>query len=132
MQRLWFITNIHSGNATAEKCRAIKAVFEERGLTLAGRTDFPEEALPDPEALAATAIDTLVLFGGDGTINVALCRYANWSGAILILPGGTMNLLATALHDTPTSTPSFTPRTWRRFALPCPVSRPDHIARSSG
>jgi hypothetical protein len=42
----------------------------------------------------------VVLFAGDGTINATLCKLADWDGAFLILPGGTMNLLAKALHDT--------------------------------
>lgn len=99
MQNLWFITNPSSGSATREKCDAIEAVFEERGLKLVGRTGFPDERLPDGEALDAAGADTVVLFAGDGTINAALCKLADWHGDFLILPGGTMNLLARALHD---------------------------------
>ncbi len=98
MERLWFITNPQSGSATQEKCAALEAVFDERGLTLAGRTRFPDDAIPDPAALDAADIDTVVLFAGDGTINAALCALAGWDGAFLILPGGTMNMLAKALH----------------------------------
>lgn len=98
MRRLWFITNPNSGSATHEKCTALEAVFEERGLALAGRTRFPEDAIPDPAALDAADVDTVVLFAGDGTINAALCALAHWSGAFLILPGGTMNMLAKMLH----------------------------------
>ena len=46
MKRVWFVTNRASGSASAEKCEALEAVFAERGLTLAGRTDFPAEAVP--------------------------------------------------------------------------------------
>lgn len=99
MRNLWFITNPHSGSATREKGEAIVAVFAEHGLELVGRTGFPDEKLPDEDALTAAAIDTVVLFAGDGTINAALCKLANWDGAFLILPGGTMNLLARQLHD---------------------------------
>ena len=70
----------------------------ERGLTLAGRTRFPGEDLPAAAALDAAGVDTVVLFAGDGTINAAVCALAHWQGAILILPGGTMNLLAKVLH----------------------------------
>lgn len=99
MERVWFITNRASGSTDAAKCEALEAVFAERGLALAGRTDFPAEAIPDPASLAAASADTIVLFAGDGTINATLCRLADWDGAFLILPGGTMNLLAKALHD---------------------------------
>ncbi|HSX53664.1 MAG TPA: diacylglycerol kinase family protein [Sphingomonas sp.] len=96
MERLWFITNPNSGSATREKCEALEAVFEERGLTLAGRTAFPDAPIPSVDDLRG--IDTVVLFAGDGTINAALCALADWDGAFLILPGGTMNLLARTLH----------------------------------
>lgn len=99
MKTLWFITNPNSGTATPQKCEAIEAVFAERGLSLAGRTHFPEDDLPQPKALDAAGVDTVVLFAGDGTINAALCALAGWDGGFLILPGGTMNLLAKALHD---------------------------------
>ncbi len=98
MKTLWFVTNPQSGSATQEKCVALEAVFAERGLTLAGRTAFPAEPIPDMATLDSAGVDTVVLFAGDGTINAALCALADWSGAFLILPGGTMNMLAKMLH----------------------------------
>lgn len=98
MKNLWFITNPHSGSATQEKCAALEAVFIERGLALVGRTGFPADGIPDAATLNAAEADTVVLFAGDGTINAALCTLADWSGAFLILPGGTMNMLAKMLH----------------------------------
>lgn len=98
MKNLWFITNPHSGSATREKCAALEAVFKERGLALVGRTGFPADGIPDAATLNAAGADTVVLFAGDGTINAALCTLADWSGAFLILPGGTMNMLAKMLH----------------------------------
>lgn len=98
MQNLWFITNTASGTATAGKAAAIKALFTELGLTVAGQTAFPDDDLPDAARLDAAGADTIVLFAGDGTINAAACSLADWKGSILILPGGTMNLLAKSLH----------------------------------
>lgn len=98
METVWFITNPNSGSTSREKCDAIEALFIQHGLTLGGRTLFPDNSLPEPEALDAAGVDTVVLFAGDGTINTTLCKLANWDGAFLILPGGTMNLLAKALH----------------------------------
>lgn len=98
MQRLWLITNPASGSSSAEKCEAIEALLRDRGLTIVGRTQFPEESLPEPAALDSADIDIVVLFAGDGTINAALCALAKWEGGFLILPGGTMNLLARTLH----------------------------------
>ena len=99
MERLWFITNPASGSTSAATCDALEAVFEDRGLALAGRTRFPDEPLPEGAVLDAKGVDTVVLFAGDGTINAALCALADWDGAFLILPGGTMNMLAKLLHD---------------------------------
>ncbi|MFC3581208.1 diacylglycerol/lipid kinase family protein [Sphingomonas hylomeconis] len=98
MKSVWFITNPASGSTSQAKCDAIQAVFAERGLTLAGRTAFPADDLPEPAALDAAGVDTAILFAGDGTVNAAVSRLAAWRGKILILPGGTMNLLAKALH----------------------------------
>lgn len=98
MERLWLVTNIASGSADTKKAEAIEAVCEERGLRFAGRTFFPDEPLPDAAALDEAGADTLVLFAGDGTINAALCALDGWGGQVLILPGGTMNMLAKRLH----------------------------------
>lgn len=98
MHRLWLITNPSSGSASEEKCAAIEAIFEERGLELVGRTNFPEDGLPDVEELVSGKVDTVVLFAGDGTVNAAACKYDKWHGQALVLPGGTMNILAKRLH----------------------------------
>ena len=98
MERLWLISNFASGSATEEKCDAIQAIIEERGMALVGRTRFPDEPLPEIEALIAAEVDTVVLFAGDGTVNTAACKYDKWHGKALILPGGTMNVLAKRLH----------------------------------
>lgn len=99
MQNLWFITNPNSGTTSRAKCEALEAVFEERGLALIGRTEFPEHPIPKGAELTRKGVDTVVLFAGDGTINAALCALGKWKGSFLILPGGTMNLLAKALHS---------------------------------
>jgi diacylglycerol kinase family enzyme len=98
MERLWLITNHASGSAGEAKCAAVEAIFAERGMVLAGRTVFPRDTLPASTELEAKRIDTVVLFAGDGTINAAVCALDGWAGAVLILPGGTMNMLAHQLH----------------------------------
>ena len=98
MERLWFITNPHSGSSDAKKAEAIEAACADRGLSFVGRTDFPDQNLPTIDDLDQAGADTVVLFAGDGTINAAACALAEWDGGILILPGGTMNMLAKVLH----------------------------------
>lgn len=98
MDKVWMITNPASGSASQEKCEALEAIFKERGMTMVGRTIFPDAPMPDAGELATVEADTLVLFAGDGTINTAACKYDSWQGKALILPGGTMNILARQLH----------------------------------
>lgn len=121
MKTLWFISNPGSGSTTQAKCDALEAVFETHGLRLAGRTLFPDDALPSGADLNAHGVDTLVLFAGDGTINAALCALADWDGEFLILPGGTMNLLAKVLHgnsDPHAIVQAAATKCGRRIALP--------------
>ncbi len=95
MKRLWLVHNAASGSTSA----AIVAEFDAACThDVAGRTEFPVEPLPDAAALDAAQVDTLVVFAGDGTINAATCNVDDWGGQCLILPGGTMNGLAKALH----------------------------------
>jgi diacylglycerol kinase family enzyme len=96
MKKLWLVLNTASGSTSA----AIVAEFEMAcgDYDIAGRTVFPTDPLPDAAKLDVAGVDTLVVFGGDGTINAATCRVEDWGGVALILPGGTMNGLAKALH----------------------------------
>lgn len=75
----------------AELCRAHDA-------PLAATFALPDGDIPDAAALKQQGIDLLLVWTGDGTINAAAMRAAGWNGAILALPGGTLNLLSKALH----------------------------------
>lgn len=97
MTRFWLIANARSGSVSDTTLEGVVAALAARGV-LAGHTDFPAEPLPEPRALDGAQVDTVVVLAGDGTINAAARRYADWAGTLLILPGGTMNMLARALH----------------------------------
>lgn len=120
MKRAWFVSNIASGSATDAACTQIEGWLSEVGIRLAGRTRFPDEPLPSGKEFDAAGADTAILFAGDGTINAAACKLADWEGALLILPGGTMNLLAKALHGdaAPEAILRAAAREDRRVALP--------------
>lgn len=96
--RAWLVTNAASGSNAAEAVEAIEAHCGEHGLDLVRHSRFPDQDLPDPATLDAEAIHMVVVFAGDGTINALLSRLRGWGGAVLVLPGGTMNLLYHRLH----------------------------------
>jgi len=96
--RVWLVANRASRSTDPARIAALVAALAAAGATLAGQSDFPHEPAPDAAALAAAGIDTLVVLGGDGTLGAAGCAAAGWGGQLLVLPGGTMNLLPRALH----------------------------------
>lgn len=77
--------------AIAETCRAA-------GAPLVAIFALPDDDIPDAAELTRQDIDLLLVWTGDGTINAAATNAAGWNGAILPLPGGTLNLLSKALH----------------------------------
>lgn len=98
MKRVWLISNPHSGSTSEDRCEALAALFAEPHATIVGRTTFPQDELPSVTDLIAADTQMVALFAGDGTINAAASLYDAWDGAMLILPGGTMNMLAKRLH----------------------------------
>jgi len=98
MKRVWLITNPHSGSTSEEKCEALASLFAEPHAEIVGRTTFPQDELPRVAELRSAGAEVVALFAGDGTINTAARLYDDWEGAMLILPGGTMNMLAKQLH----------------------------------
>lgn len=100
---LWLVANPASGSNTPAAIEALESCCGEHGFDLRRRVAFPDEPLPDAAALDGAGIDTLAIYAGDGTVNAAVTGLYGWKGAILVLPGGTMNLLAKRLHgDSPT------------------------------
>lgn len=98
MRRYWLVTNAGSGSTAPERVARLEADLAAQGRTRVGRTCFPEEPLPSSADLVKADAMTVVLLAGDGTVNAMLTALDGWSGAVLILPGGTMNLLARRLH----------------------------------
>ncbi len=126
MTRIWLVVNPASGSYDASVPARLAEAARQSGAELVGTTIFPDAPLPDAAALTAERIDILAVHTGDGTINAAMHAAAgnaamhaaagnaampaaagpttmhaaaDWTGALLALPGGTMNLLARHLHD---------------------------------
>uniref|UniRef100_UPI00289912E1 diacylglycerol/lipid kinase family protein n=1 Tax=Sphingomonas sp. TaxID=28214 RepID=UPI00289912E1 len=98
MRRYWFVTNARSGSTAETVAADIRDTLSAMGHDVAGRTGLPNDDLPSPDALARAGVEWMVVYAGDGTVNTVLTALDAWDGAILILPGGTMNLLARTLH----------------------------------
>src|SRR5688500_1490740 len=98
LRPIWLINNPSSGSNDDAALAALEACCGEHGFRVAGRTAFPDDVLPTPAELDAAGIDRVAVFAGDGTINAAVAGLAGWRGAVLVLPGGTMNLLYHRLH----------------------------------
>ena len=97
-RRLWLVNNTSSGSNDDAALAALEKCCGEHGFRIAHRTVFPAQELPTPAMLDAAGIDTVVVFAGDGTVNSLIAALTGWGGAVLVLPGGTMNLLYHRLH----------------------------------
>ena len=98
------LCNTASGSFDPALFDRIEAMCRDAGAPLVDVFKLPQDGIPDGSALAAQAIDLLLVWTGDGTVNAAATAAARWDGALLPLPGGTLNLLSKALHgDRPAS-----------------------------
>jgi hypothetical protein len=95
---IWFVWNPGSASTSDAAGEAVRVALGEAGIAIAGETRFPEEDLPTPAALDRADAEWLAVLAGDGTVNAVARALDGWAGAILVLPGGTMNLLARTLH----------------------------------
>lgn len=98
MTKTWLIVNEASGSYDAAVIADIVTWFAESDRPVDCIVRCPDEDLPSPDKLDREGVETLAIYAGDGTTNSALKQAAGWDGDVLILPGGTMNLLARALH----------------------------------
>ncbi len=95
---LWLVTNEASGSNTGTSLTELRDTCAAAGFTVVRATCFPDEDLPRPEELDAAGADLVAIYTGDGTVNALVTSLYGWDGAVLILPGGTMNLLYHRLH----------------------------------
>lgn len=92
------ICNTQSGSHDEVVREQIVELCRDRGVPLVATFALPDGDIPDVAELTRQGIDLLLVWTGDGTINAAATKAAGWNGAILVLPGGTLNLLSKALH----------------------------------
>lgn len=95
---LWLLTNAKSGSNSEAALEELQGHCGEAGLSIDRTICFPHEDIPTGAELDAAGIECLAIFTGDGTLNAAITSLYGWSGAVLVLPGGTMNLLSIRMH----------------------------------
>lgn len=96
--RCWLVVNPDSGSNDESSGETIAAALTERGWQVSRIITLPDQALPDQAALVANEVGMVVCYTGDGSVNALIGRLSGWAGKVLVLPGGTMNLLARRLH----------------------------------
>lgn len=92
------VCNTQSGSHDEAVREQIVELCRDHGMPLVATFALPDDDIPDAAELTRQGIDRLLVWTGDGTINAAATKAAGWDGAILVLPGGTLNLLSKALH----------------------------------
>jgi hypothetical protein len=95
---LWLVHNEASGSNDEAALTTLRDALAEARITLLGDTCFPRDQPPTPAELDEKGADTVAIFAGDGTISSVVATLSGWQGAVLALPGGTMNMLARRLH----------------------------------
>jgi hypothetical protein len=92
------VTNLASGSNKATALEELEHAAIEAGIRIARRLTLPDDDLPTAAELDAAGIACVAVFAGDGTVNAMVTSLYGWGGAVLVLPGGTMNLLFHRLH----------------------------------
>lgn len=98
MKRALLIVNTLSGSTGNADLAEIKRALSCAGLSIEQVVILPENDLPERTAIESRGIEVVALLSGDGTAANLCDELRGWSGALLVLPGGTMNLLSRRLH----------------------------------
>lgn len=97
-RKTWLVCNAASGSNDDEAVHALEQALAAAGFDLTRKISFPDENAPGVEDLAAGGVEILAVFTGDGTIHTVISQVRGWDGGVLVLPGGTMNMLSRRLH----------------------------------
>lgn len=96
--KLGIIVNEKSGSVPEDGRDQLAAFISEEGHTPVLPADLEGSLEGQVESLIAAECEAIAVWGGDGTI-CAVLQTANGQVPVLVLPGGTMNLLPKRLHD---------------------------------
>lgn len=92
------VCNAQSGSHDPEMETQLGEILRSAGRPFVHSIHLPDDDVPSRNMLEAHDADLLVIWTGDGSIRAAAQKIDGWDGAILPLPGGTLNLLSKNLH----------------------------------
>ena len=92
------VLNAASGSNDHAASAELIAALESVGQGPARTIDCAAQPLPSRGELEAAKVGVIACYTGDGTLNQLVTSLEGWRGAVLVLPGGTTNLLAKAIH----------------------------------
>lgn len=95
------VCNLRSGSSDEALVGRLTEISDTAGAPLVRAFILPDDDLPTAAMLDADGVDVLLVLSGDGTLNAAAAKLETWQGAILPLPGGTLNLFHKTLHGDP-------------------------------
>ncbi len=98
MRKLWLNVNSRSGSFDPDLPERLALIASHSGWSLDRVIDVAESELPTPSDLRAADVEWIANHTGDGTLNSLARGLEGWDGAVLALPGGTMNFVARNLH----------------------------------
>ncbi|MEB3416359.1 diacylglycerol kinase family protein [Alteriqipengyuania sp. WL0013] len=97
-QPIWLIVNEKSGSFSEDAVQALAEAFDAARFPVRRLVRIPTDDAPTPAQLDEAEIGLAAIFTGDGTISSVVAGLGGWGGKVLVLPGGTMNLLSGRLH----------------------------------
>jgi diacylglycerol kinase family enzyme len=92
------VCNLRSGSSDEALVGRLTDMCQAADAQLVRAFILPDDDLPTAAMLDADGVDVLLVLSGDGTLNAAAAKLETWQGAILPLPGGTLNLFHKTLH----------------------------------
>lgn len=98
MSETWLIFNPRSKGCGPELVAEVEQLFHDAGQPIGRKLEVGVDDLPDSAIVRSAGVASIIVMSGDGTINAVARSLSGWEGTLIVLPGGTMNLLAHALH----------------------------------
>lgn len=96
--KLAALVNPKSGSVPENAPDELEAAIREKGHDLIGFQIASDDLEAQAKELAKSDTDAAVVWGGDGTLACVLNQCGSTDLPVLVLPGGTMNMLPKRLH----------------------------------